>query len=246
MEGGAFATAPAGAAFEAVRGYLRDVFAGRYARASASLDAAIANEGLGSINGALSDAGRSLLDGIRYPSGTIDVLAEVDEIGRRIADITVAGLDDRERDDEVDRQKSLIVFLGSEGLPCAARTTVASWPPLDRLKSLAHTVVGLAAIVAERSGFDTETIVAELVPPGDPLPALGTFSLAWRDEHGRPSVLAGALPRGQTAHITFLGTGTTSLRSVFGRVARGGSLLRSGVESRPGFEQRVGGRDGRE
>jgi hypothetical protein len=234
MEGGAFATAPAGVAFEAVRGYLRDVFAGRYARASAALDSAIAAEGLGAINGALSDAGRSLLDGIRYPSGTIDVLAEVDDIGRRIADITVAGLDDRERDDEIDRQKSLIVFLGSEGLPCAARTMVAS------LKSLAQTVVGLAAIVAERSGFDTETIVAELTPPGEPLPALGTFSLAWRDEHGRPSVLAGALPRGQTAHITFLGTGTTSLRSVFGRVARGGSLLR------PGVEQRVSRGDGRE
>ena len=227
-----------GPAFDAARAYLREVLAGSYARASAGLDQAIANEGLGAINGALADATRSLLDQIRYPSGTIDVLAEVDRIGHRIAEVTVIGPDDRERTVEAERQKSLIVFCGSEGLPCAARTDVASWTPLDRLHSLARTVVGLAVVVSERTGVDRETVALELGIPGEPRAALGTFSLAWRDEFGQPSVLAGALPRGQTAHITFLGTGTTSLRSIFARVAVGGTRLRPGVEHPVGGGQR--------
>jgi hypothetical protein len=228
-----------GPAFDAVRSYVRDVFAGRYSRASAGLDQAIAAEGLGAINGALGDAGRSLLDEIRYPSGTIDVLAEIERLATRVVDIALHTPDERERADELERQKALVVFLGSEGLPCAARTTVASWTPLDRLKALSRTVIGLTAVVAERTGRTALGIADELTPPGEAGVALGTFGLAWRDEHGRPSVLAGALPRGQTAHITFLGTGTTSLRSVFARVARGGHLGASG----PGLQQRVGGGD---
>jgi hypothetical protein len=229
-----------GPAFEAVRDYLGNMFAGKYARATAALDQAIADEGLGAINGALGDAGRSLLDSIRYGAGTIDVLSEIERLATRIVEIAVARIEHRERENEVERQRALIVFLGSEGLPCAARTTVASWPPLDRLHALAHNVVGLAAIVSERAGGTTSEIAAALTPPGDVTPAPGAFGLAWRDDQGRPSVLAGALPRGQTAHITFLGTGTTSLRSVFARVARGGQLLR------PGIQQRVGGGDRRE
>jgi hypothetical protein len=220
-----------GPAFAAVRGYLRDVVAGAYARATASLDDAIAGEGLGSINGAFSDAGRSLLDEIRFPAGTIDVLAEVDAIASRIVDLALADATEEERDVEVERQKALLVFLGSDGLPCAARATVTSWTPIDRLTSLLHTVAGLCAIVAARAGHGAvERVVDELGVPGPVEPALGTFSLAWRDEHGRPSVLSGALPRGQTAHITFLGSGTVSLRAVFARVA---SLARPGVATRP-------------
>jgi hypothetical protein len=225
-----------GPAFAAVRDYIRDVFAGKYARASAAFDEAIAAEGLGAINGALSDAGRSLLDQIRYAAGTIDVLAEIETLASRIVDIAVTRGDDRQRREELERQKALIVFLGSEGLPCAARATVASWPPLDRLHALTHTVVGLVAAVAERDNTTPLDLAADLDEPGDVTPALGTFSLAWRDEHGRPSVLAGAIPRGQTAHITFLGTGTASLRSVFARVA----FLAMPRPNAPGMRQSLG------
>jgi hypothetical protein len=208
-----------GPAFDAAREYLRSVFAAQYAGAHARLDQAVASEGLGAVNGALGDLGRSLLDRIRYPAGTIDVLAEVDDLARRIVDVTVEGGDEAEREAEVERQRAIIVFLGSEGLPCSARATVASWAPVDRLNSLARTVVGLVAAVADREDASVTDIAASIGPPGEVLPSLGTFSLAWRDDKGRPSALAGALPRGQTAHITFLGTGTTSLRSVFARVA---------------------------
>ena len=225
-----------GPAFDAALEYLRSVFAAQYAGALACLDQAVAGEGLGAVNGALGDVGRSLLDRIRYPAGTIDVLAEIDELARRIVDVTVEGGDDGDREAEVDRQRAIIVFLGSEGLPCSARATVASWPPVDRRDSLGRTVVGLVAVVADREGSSAADVVASIGPPGEVLPSLGTFSLAWRDEHGRPSALAGALPRGQTANITFLGTGTTSLRSVFARVA----YLSMPRVNAPGMRQSLG------
>lgn len=203
-----------GPAFAAACSYLRDVFAQRYTVAARSLEDAVAAEGLGTINGALADVGRSLLDQIRFSAGTVDVLAEIEVIARRIVEISGA-----DRADEIERQQALIVFLGSEGLPCAARTTVASWPPLDRHASLQTTVVGLCAVVAQRTGTTAGAVADSIRPPGDVVAAPGTFSLAWRDDRGTPSVLSGALPRGQTAHITFLGTGTTSLRSLFARVA---------------------------
>ena len=203
-----------GPAFAAACSYLRDVFAQRYAVAARSLEDAIAGEGLGTINGAFADVGRSLLDRVRFSAGTVDVLAEIDHIARRIVEISGS-----DRADEIGRQKALIVFLGSEGLPCAARTTVASWPPLDRHASLLTTVVGLCAVVAQRTETSADAVADAIRPPGEVVPAFGTFSLAWRDDRGEPSVLSGALPRGQTAHITFLGAGTTSLRSVFARVA---------------------------
>ncbi len=208
-----------GPAFEAVRCYLRELFAGQYARASAALDEAIATEGLGTINGAFADAGRTLLDGIRFPAGTIDVLAEIELLATRVVDITVIDATEEERAIEIEHQTALIVFLGSEGLPCAARATVASWTPVDRHEALVRATVGLGAIVAERCAITPGAVIDVLETPGVAEPALGTFSLAWRDEHGHPSVLSGALPRGQTANITFLGSGTVSLRSVFARVA---------------------------
>ncbi|HEX5095591.1 MAG TPA: hypothetical protein VFX21_06235, partial [Acidimicrobiia bacterium] len=44
--------------------------------------------------------------------------------------------------------------------------------------------------------------------------------LAWRGNEGSlAEPLAGVVPRGYTAHITFLGSGRCSLRSIFARVA---------------------------
>jgi hypothetical protein len=211
--------------------FLRAIAARDYAGASALLDDASARDGIGEVNGALSDAGRALLDLVEFEAGTIDVLDVVAHLAERAAElagsprVTPAQL------------RALIVFLGSEGLPCAARSEVTSWSPLDRRDALVTLVAGLAAWVALARRCDLADLTAALVPPtGSPAPALGTFGLAWRGTDGEPLPLHGIVPPGYAPHITFLGTTRCTLRSVFARVA----YLR---EPRPGADtprQRIG------
>lgn len=208
------AAVPSTPAFATALGYLRNIAREQYEQASDLLDDALRREGLGEMNGAMADVARSLLDRIEFSSGTIDVQAAVDALAQRV--VEVAG---SPRAGERERQRSLIVFLGSEGLPCAARTDVASWPPVDRLGALVTLAVGLAGAVAAMERRPLDELIGSVHPPAKPKAALGTFSLAWRGADGGPAPLDGAVPRGYTAHITFLGSGTCSLRGIFARVA---------------------------
>lgn len=217
--------AVAGPAWDAALSYLRHITTEDYRAAVQDLDHAVAREGLGEMNGALGEVCRALMDRIVFEPGTIDVQHAVDLIAARVLEIAGSP-----RQDEEDRQRALVVFLGSEGLPCAARSQVVSWSPFARLSSLVTLAVGLTALVAQHEQNTLIETVASITPPSPPTPARGTFGLAWRDEEGRPGLLTGVLPRGYTAHITFLGSGTCSLRSIFARVA----LLR---EQRPNTTQ---------
>ena len=211
--------------------YLRAVAARDYAGAGSLLDDASARDGIGEVNGALSDAGRALLDRVVFEAGTIDVLAVVDMLAERA--IELAGTT---HCDSPARLRSLIVFLGSEGLPCSARSEVASWSPLERREALVTLVAGLAAWLAMRDGVDLARLAGSLEAPGPAAPALGTFGLAWRGDDATPTPLYGAVPAGYAPHITFLGAAPCSLRSVFARVA----YLR---DARPGTaapRQRIG------
>jgi hypothetical protein len=192
-------------AWDDVLEYLRLLQERDVLRATDHLDEAIDRDGIGAISDALADVCRSLMDQIHFAPGTIDVHTVVDDIAMRI----VATSRDTRRN-ALDRQRSLIVFLGSEGLPCMARDDVASWSADDRLHDLIACTIGLMAMVGDK--------VLVLDPPGPLRPAEGTFTLAWRGPNG-PEPFAGAMPRGYTAHITFVGTASCSLRSVFGRVA---------------------------
>jgi hypothetical protein len=211
--------------------YLRAVAARDYAGAGSLLDDASARDGIGEVNGALSDAGRALLDRVVFEPGTIDVLDVVGTLAERA--IELAGTT---RCDNEARLRSLIVYLGSEGLPCAARSEVAVWSPLERREALVTLVAGLAAWVAMRDGIDLAELAGTLAPPETAAPALGTFGLAWRGDDGTPTPLYGAVPAGYAPHITFLGSAPCSLRSLFARVA----YLR---DARPGSaapRQRIG------
>src|SRR5262249_49383492 len=123
-----------------------------------------------------------------------------------------------DRPDAVSRQRSLIVFLGSEGLPCAARADVAGWSAEERLRDSIACMIGLLAVVADDEGISFADVVASVTPPGAPGTAEGTFGLAWRGPNGAEP-FAGVLPRGYTAHITFVGEEPCSLRAIFARVA---------------------------
>jgi hypothetical protein len=206
--------AGAAASWSIGTGFLRAVAARDYAGAGSLLDDASARDGIGEVNGALSDAGRALLDRVVFDAGTIDVLRVVETLAERA--IELAGTTHCDR---VSRLEALIVFLGSEGLPCAARSEVASWSPLERREALVTLVAGLAAWIATRDGIALAQLADELEPPGAPGPALGTFGLAWRGDDGPPLPFYGALPAGYAPRITFLGAAPCSLRSVFARVA---------------------------
>ena len=194
--------------------FLRAVAARDYVGAGTLLDDASARDGIGEANGALSDAGRALLDMVEFDAGTIDVQAVVETLAQRALEL--AGTT---RCNDSAALRALIVFLGSEGLPCSARSEVASWSPLDRRDALVTLVAGLAAYVAQERGIDLAQLAATLAPPVVPAPAFGTFGLVWRGTDGAPLALHGALPPGYSARITFLGSQRCSLRSVFARVA---------------------------
>jgi hypothetical protein len=204
--------------------FLRAVAARDYAGAGTLLDDASARDGIGEVNGALSDAGRALLDLVVFEAGTIDVLDVVAQLADRAVELAGAA--------HVTPQqlRALIVFLGSEGLPCAARSEVTSWSPLDRRDALVTLVAGLAAWAALQRGCGLAELADELEPPvAVPPPALGTFGLAWRGTDGGPLALQGTVPPGYAPHITFLGVQRCTLRAVFARVA----YLR---EPRPGSD----------
>jgi hypothetical protein len=174
---------------------------------------AIDRDGIGALNDAIAEACRSLMDRVLFPAGTIDVLAVVDTIATRVTDMSRD-----ERPEAMDRLRSLLVFFGSEGLPCAARNDVASWSPEDRLHDSIASLIGLLGIVADDEQALVSEVVATIRAPEPPRRTDGTFALAWRGTNGAEP-LAGVMPRGYTAHITFLGAEPCSLRSIFARVA---------------------------
>ncbi len=193
--------------------YLRLVGHHEFSNATEVFDDVVEREGLGAVNDAVAEICRSLLDRVTFAPGTIDVNAAVDALAHEI--VAVA---QRSGDDEIARQRALIVYLGSEGLPCLARTQVASWAPMELLGTLVACMLGLVGVVSEREDLSLADIVGSIAPPLPPTAALGTFGLAWRGEHGAQP-FAGAVPKGYAPHITFLGDGTCSLREVFARVA---------------------------
>lgn len=203
-----------GPAEQDVVDYLRHLGAHDVAAATDRLDAAIDRDGIGAISDALGAVCRRLMDRVLFPAGTIDVHAVVDGIAMRIV-----ALSHDERREALDRQRSLIVFLGSDGLPCAARDDVASWDATDRLHDLIACTIGLLAIVADDEQQPVANIVATLDWPAPTANAEGAFTLAWRGANNAEP-FAGMMPRGYTAHITFLGEQPCSLRSIFLRVAR--------------------------
>jgi hypothetical protein len=215
--------------------FLRAVAARDYAGAGTLLDDASARDGIGEVNGALSDAGRALLDLVVFESGTIDVLAVVEMLAQRAVELAGPG-----RFDDASRLRALIVYLGSEGLPCGARSEVASWSPIERRDALVTLVSGLAAWLAAERRCSFGDLVDGLAPPAAPGPATGTFGLAWRGDGDRAArLLRGAAPAGYVPRITFLGAQPCSLRAIFARVA----YLR---EPRPGTtrpRQHVGAPD---
>jgi hypothetical protein len=193
--------------------FLRAVAARDYTIAGNLLDDAAAREGMGDVNGALADIGRALLDLVEFEAGTIDVLAVVESLAERALEL--AGTT---HCDDSARLRALIVFLGSEGLPCAARSEVASWSPLDRRAALVTFVTGIAAWVARDRRATLDSVIDALEPPTRAPAAFGTFGLTVRDGDA-PSPFLGALPPGCAPRITFLGDGRCSLRSIFARVA---------------------------
>jgi hypothetical protein len=193
--------------------FLRAVAAREYVGAANLLDDAAAREGMGDVNGALADVGRALLDMVEFDAGTIDVLSVVETLAERALELAGAT-----HCEDASRLRALIVFLGSEGLPCSARSEVASWSPLDRRSALITVVAGLAAWVASERRSALDAVIDALEPPAPAAVALGTFSLAVRSADGT-SPFHGAVPAGCAPRITFLGAGRCSLRSVFARVA---------------------------
>jgi hypothetical protein len=200
-------------AWDDVVEYLRHLGAHQYLLATDRLDAAIDRDGIGAINDALADACCSLMDRVTFPAGTIDVLDVIDSIALRITELS--------RDTRVgavDRLRSLLVFFGSDGLPCAARNDVATWEATDRLHDSIECVLGMMALVAEREETALAEVADAIAPPGLVTPPEGTFTLAWRGPNWSEP-LRGVMPRGYTAHITFIGEASCSLRAIFARVA---------------------------
>jgi hypothetical protein len=193
--------------------YLRLIGTHDVAGATDLLSASVDGEGIGAVNDALADVCRSLMDRVIFPAGTVDIHAVVDRIALRVVELS-----HDEQPGALDRLRSLIVFLGSEGLPCAARDDVASWEPTERLYDSIACTLGLLGIVAGVEGKTTAEAVAGITPPRRAVAPEGTFGLAWRGPNGAEP-FAGVVPRGYTAHITFVGEDTCSLRSIFARVA---------------------------
>jgi hypothetical protein len=200
-------------AWEMVLAYLRHIGRHDVGGATELLTATVEHEGIGAVNDALADVCRSLMDRVVFPAGTVDLHAVVDRVVLRIIELS-----GDEQPGALDRLRSLVVFLGSEGLPCAARDDVASWEPDDRLHDSIACMLGLVGIVAGIENATTADAVARITPPGPAVAPDGTFGLAWRGPNGAEP-FAGVVPRGYTAHITFLGEQTCSLRAIFARVA---------------------------
>jgi hypothetical protein len=198
---------------------LRHLAAQRYVAATDLLEDAIDRDGIGAVNDALADVCRALMDRVVFEPGTIDIHSVVDDIALRIVETS-----EDTRSEALDRQRSLIVFLGSEGLACAARNDVASWSADDRLRDSIACMIGLLGVVADDERVPVAVVVETLAPPGSTVAPEGTFGLAWRGPNGAEP-FAGVVPRGYTAHITFVGEEPCSLRAIFARVA----LLRDGV-----------------
>jgi hypothetical protein len=199
--------------WELMLNYLRRIGNHDVVGATELLTRTVEQEGIGAVNDALADVCRSLMDHVVFPAGTVDVHAIVDRVALRIIELS--------RDEQpgaLDRLRSLVVFLGSEGLPCAARDDVAGWEPDDRLHDSIACMLGLVGIVAGVEGVTTADAVARIVPPGPVQAPEGTFGLAWRGPNGAQP-FAGVVPRGYTAHITFVGEERCSLRAIFARVA---------------------------
>jgi hypothetical protein len=195
--------------------YLQLLAAEQFETATDILERAIEAEGIGAMCEALSDVCRSLMDRVVFDPGTIDIHTVVERIAHRIVDVA-----QDTRPDALDHQRSLIVFLGSEGLPCAARADVATWTPIERLRALVACTVGLLGVVSDDERVEIADAVTTITPPATPEPALGTFGLAWRGEDsGIAEPFAGVVPHGYTAHFTFIGSGQCSLRAIFARVA---------------------------
>jgi hypothetical protein len=201
------------AAFGLALEYLHRIGARDILGATNFLGVAIETEGIGAMNDALADVCRSLMDRVVFPAGTIDIHAVVDRIALRVVEVS-----GDEQPGALDRLRTLIVFFGSEGLPCQARDDVASWSAEDRLHDTVACTVGLVGIVAGIEGATISDTVDAITPPAPASTPDGAFDLAWRGPSGAEP-FAGFVPRGYTAHITFLGDGTCSLRAIFARVA---------------------------
>jgi hypothetical protein len=200
-------------AWSDVQEYLRLLGAQDFSAATDLLDAAIDRDGIGAINDAFADVCRSLMDRIVFPAGTVDIHTVVEHIALRIVD----GARDASPH-AIDMQRSLLVFLGSEGLPCAARDDVASWSSEERLRASIACTLGLIGVVTYDEDTSVADVVAHIVPPRAPQVPEGTFGLAWRGANVAEP-FAGVVPHGYTANITFLGAEQCSLRSIFARVA---------------------------
>ncbi len=196
-----------------VLGYLGRLGAHDVILATELLDRAIDRDGIDAINDALGDACRSSMDRVVFPAGTVDIHAVVDTIALRIVETSGDA-----RPVALDRQRSLLVFLGSVGLPCAARNEVATWSAEDRLHDSIVCLIGLVGIVASDAHISVADAVARIAPPGPVETPEGTFGLAWRGPSDAEP-FAGVVPHGYTAHITFLGAEQCSLRSIFAGVA---------------------------
>ena len=189
--------------------YLRLLDAAEYEIATDLLANAMDRDGEGAVADALIDCCRALMEHVVYKAGIVDVRGAVHNVATRIADITA-----NTRLETVEELRTLLVFLGSEGLPCAARTAVMNWRPQQRLCNLVSCTVGLAEMVAHDEGRSVADLVAQIDRPGPPQPAEGTFGLAWRAENSAT----------ETAHIAFVAEMPSSLRAILARVA----LLRDG------------------
>jgi hypothetical protein len=193
------------APWNATTSYLRLLGAGEYEAGTDLLATALDRDGEGAIADALVDCCRSLMEHIVFEAGIIDVRAALDEVAERTvmaaADTRVGAFDDA---------RAVLVFAGSEGLPCAARTTVANWPAHERLRNFVACTIGLVGTVARNDGRTVAEVATELTRPKHPEPAAGTFDLAG----GATGRSWNAAPR-----IAFVAEKPASLRAILTRVA---------------------------
>jgi hypothetical protein len=193
--------------------YLRLLGAGNYETATDLLVAAIDSEGEGAVVDALADCCRALMQRITYSAGVVDVRAAVADVADRVV---MAVVDTRA--DAIDDIQTLLVFLGSEGLPCRARTVVASWTSTDRVRNLVACAIGLVATVANEERRSRAAVAEEITRPGPPKPARGTFDLAGLSVQSA----------GVAARVAFVAEEPASLRAILARVA----LLRYTTDDR--------------
>jgi len=193
--------------------YLRFLGTELFVAATDLLEDAIDRHGIDAINDAVADVCRSLMERVTFDTGTVDLHRVVDQVASR----TVEASGD-ERPGALDRQRSLIVFLGSEGLPCAAHGAIASWSAEQRLRNSIACMIGLLGVVSDDQRVPIADVVATIEPPRPVGTPHGTFGLVSRGSGGAEP-FAGVVPRGYTAHMTFVGEECCSLRTILARVA---------------------------